>query len=105
MSTLESLRVYRASKITLNFTSKVLDDNIQAIDEILLRNRLDVNEINMQLRQAEDPQTVVQGCSLNMIIDNQLIKLRNDRYRYLPSDDLIEGIRDLAGVMSVRVAY
>ena len=105
IKTLESLRVLRSGKITLNFTSQVLQENIEEIDQILMRNRLNTKDISTALEQAEDPSTVIKGCSISMIIDNKLLAIRDDKYRFLPSDDLIEGIRDLAGTQSVKVSY
>ena len=103
--TLETLRMHRASKLTLNFTSHVLNENISYIDEILMRNKLDVKEVNAKKKMAENPDDVISGCSLRLIIDNKLIQLRDDKFRFLPSDDLVEGIRDMAGVDSVKIAY
>ena len=103
--TLETLRMHRASKLTLNFTSHVLNENISYIDEILMRNKLDVKEVNAKKKMAENPDDVISGCSLRLIIDNKLIQLHDDKFRFLPSDDLVEGIRDMAGVDSVKIAY
>lgn len=103
--TLESLRVLKARKITLNFTSKLFDDNIMFIDEVLMRNRVDVKEVNRELRQAEDPDSIIKGCTLNIIIDNKLLCIRDDKFRFVPRDDLVEGIRDRAGAQSVRIGY
>ncbi len=103
-STLEELREHRTGKIIINLTSKTLEKNITSIDEIIMRNRLDVRYINQQLQMAENKEDVERGYSLNIIIDNKLIKLRNDLYRYRASDDLIESIRDIAGLQSVHVA-
>ncbi|MGN1281987.1 MAG: DNA polymerase III subunit alpha [Succinivibrio sp.] len=103
--TLESLRVLKAKKITLNFTMKTLEENIKAIDETLLRNRISKADVKNMLRDSDDPDSVIKGCSLNMIIDNQLITLRQDTYAFIPSDDLVEGIRDIAGSQSVHISY
>lgn len=103
--TLESLRVLKARKITLNFTSKLFDDNIMFIDEVLMRNRVDVKEVNRELRQTEDPDSIIKGCTLNIIIDNKLLCIRDDKFRFVPRDDLVEGIRDRAGAQSVRIGY
>lgn len=103
--TLESLRVLKARKITLNFTSKLFDDNIMFIDEVLMRNRVDVKEVNRELRQTEDPESIIKGCTLNIIIDNKLLCIRDDKFRFVPRDDLVEGIRDRAGAQSVRIGY
>ena len=105
VKSLESLRILNARKITLNFTSKVLEENLQEIDEIMLRNRLNTKDIDQELAIADDESKVIKGCSLSLIIDNTLMKIRDDKYRFLPSDDLVEGIRDLAGSQSVRISF
>ncbi|MBQ3883513.1 MAG: hypothetical protein II731_01400 [Succinivibrio sp.] len=70
-----------------------------------MRNKLDVKEVNAKKKMAENPDDVISGCSLRLIIDNKLIQLHDDKFRFLPSDDLVEGIRDMAGVDSVKIAY
>ncbi len=103
--TLENLRMHRANKLTLNFTSSVLNENIHFVDEVLMRNIVDVKEVTAKKKMAENPDEVISGCALRLIIDNKLIVLHDDKYRFLPSDDLVEGIRDMAGVDSVKIAY
>ena len=103
--TLESERMLRARRIILNFTTKSLEDNFNVIDGALLRNRVTVESINQEMMVAEDPSLVAKGCTLSIILDNKLLTLRDDKYRYLPTDDLIEGIRDMAGTDSVKVMY
>ena len=71
----------------------------------MLRNRLNTKDIDQELAIADDESKVIKGCSLSLIIDNTLMKIRDDKYRFLPSDDLVEGIRDLAGSQSVRISF
>lgn len=105
ISTLESLRIYRARKITLNFTSQELNEKLSEIDEILKRNRIDTADVNKLLCNATNDEPVIKGCSVNLIIDNKLLLIRDDKYRFIPSEDLVEGIRDLSGSQSVRISY
>ena len=55
--------------------------------------------------QSEDEVLVDEGCSLSLLIDNTKINLQNNYFRVLPSDDLVESIRDLAGPDSVQILY
>ena len=105
LNTLEGLRVYNARKITLNFTQKMLDENINEIEELVMRNRISVKEVNAILRHTNEPETVVKGCTVSMIIGNMLLRLRDDSFRVIPSDDLIEGLMDICGSKSVHVSY
>ena len=49
--------------------------------------------------------SIIKGCTLNIIIDNKLLCIRDDKFRFVPRDDLVEGIRDRAGAQSVRIGY
>lgn len=48
---------------------------------------------------------VDEGCSLSIMLDDVRINLNNDNLRFIPSDDLIESIRDLAGPHAVQISY
>lgn len=48
---------------------------------------------------------VEEGCSLSIMLDDVRINLKNDTMRFIPSDDLIESIRDLAGADAVHIGY
>ena len=39
------------------------------------------------------------------MIDDVLLNLSNNAYRIIPTDDLIEGIKDLAGNDAIYVSY
>lgn len=105
ISSLDMLRQQKAKSLTLNLKKSALLENIELIDNVLMHNRVDVAEI-MRLKQtAYNPNDVPSGCALNLIIDNKLLKLRSDRYRYLASDDLIDTLRDVLGNACVKVTY
>lgn len=105
LHSLDELRQKYSKHITLSFTKKTLLDNILLVEATLVRNRLSVDEINRQMREHEDPQSVIKGCSLSIIIDNKLLKMRSDKYRYKASDDLVDGLRDALGNSCVKVIY
>lgn len=46
---------------------------------------------------------VDEGCTLSLLIDDTMINCQNLYCRVLPSDDLIEGIRDMAGYDAVQI--
>ena len=47
----------------------------------------------------------MEGCTLKIMLDDTLIHLSGVNYRLDPTDDLIDGIRDLFGSKSVRLTY
>ena len=105
LETLESLRLKNARKIVLNLSSLNVEENIEQIDEIMLRNRLYVPEINQMIQSSDEPDLITKGCSIDLIVDNKLMKIRDDRFRFAPTDDLIEGIRDIVGNNGIKVIY
>ena len=46
-----------------------------------------------------------EGCTLSLLIGDTRVNLTNNSFRILPSDDLIEGIRDLAGFNAIQIGY
>ncbi len=55
--------------------------------------------------REENDVFVDEGCSLSIMLDDVRINLKNDNMRFIPSDDLIESIRDLAGPDAVHIGY
>lgn len=45
------------------------------------------------------------GCTLSMMIDSIKVNFENRYYRFIPSDDLIESIRDIAGMDAVQLKF
>lgn len=105
ISSLDRLRQNKATEITLSFKKDILVDNIEFIDQVLMRNRLNVKDIQYQQQFAEDPSSIPSGCSLKLIIDNKLLRIRSDIYRYLASDDLVDSLRDNFGNACVKISY
>ena len=62
------------------------------------------NQRGRRFERNEDEVLVDEGCTLSLLIDNTRISLLNNNYRILPTDDLIESIRDLAGVDAIQIA-
>ena len=48
---------------------------------------------------------VDEGCTFSLLIDDACLHFTNQRYRLVPRDDLIDGIRDLAGADAIAVGY
>ena len=71
----------------------------------MLRNRLYVPEINQMIQSSDETELITKGCSVDLIVDNKLMKIRDDRFRFAPTDDLIEGIRDIVGNNGIKVIY
>ena len=134
LQTIERIRRMRAHNITLCLERKFYEQNAKLINDIIGRNLLSVEEIKANLQrahvpaknffpglpqpsmehfernqgrfdQSEDEVLVDEGCSLSLLIDNTKINLQNHNFRVLPSDDLVESIRDLAGPDSVQILY
>ena len=60
---------------------------------------------NRRNYNEEEEVFVDEGCNLSIMIDNAYINLYQDNYRVIPTDDLIEGMRDLAGFDAITVSY
>lgn len=104
MSSLEELRMHNAKRLQLNFTHECFRENAAQLSELLKRHRISVAELMERQRQAENPDETVKGCQLDLVIDNRLIKL-NGSYAFIPTDELIDGIREFSGCDAVKVEY
>ena len=96
---------FTAQKMAVGYDNRPLIENIDFIDQVLMRNRISVKDIQHQQQFAEDPSSIPSGCSLKLIIDNKLLKIRSDIYRYLASDDLVDNLRDNFGNACVKISY
>lgn len=101
---LEDLRICNAKSLTLCFSEKIFTDNAERIENILANNRISREELAIRKRNAENPQEVGEGCSLKLTIGNKKMDLMGN-YVFIPSDELIDGIRELSGQDSVKVGY
>ena len=89
-STLEELRIRNASALRLYFTESEFEKHGDYIDGLLVRNRLNYSDIEQNLRMASDESTAIKGCRLDLVVGNRVFKVRDNVYRFLPTDDLIE---------------
>ncbi len=134
LKTIERIRRMRAQNITLCLERKFYEHNAKLINDTIARNLLSVPDIIANIKrahvpprnhfpglteqgmeyfernqgrfdQSEDEVLVDEGCSLSLLIDDTKINLENNHYRVLPSDDLIETLRDLAGPNCVQIFY
>lgn len=134
INTLESMRRKRARHITVKMSRQAYEENSKTINSLFQRNLLSVPEIQRQLASLGLPPrsdlpyppapnnvasrriheqnryehsaevNVDEGCTLNLMIDECVIKLKNQNYRVRPSDDLVEGIRDLLGYDAISIS-
>lgn len=135
IETLETKRRQKARSITISLSKNMYEQHHELINKLVLRNLLSVQRITQELQQKGLPPrsqlpnppapsnisssrihnqnqferstevNVDEGCTLSIMIDNIRLKLANLTYRIQPSDDLIEGIRDLAGPDSIAIGY
>lgn len=134
INTLESMRQKRARNITIKMSRQAYEENYKTINSLFQRNLLSVAEINRKLAatgvppRSELPQPIAssnlasyriheqnhyerssevnvnEGCTLNLMLDQSVIKFKNQSYRVQASDDLIEGLRDLLGYESIFIS-
>ena len=135
IDTMESIRRKQARTLTINLSRSMFEQNHEYIQRLLQRNMRRVDEIRRELEMAGVPArsyipglpppsntasqriaqnrfersvadvTVDEGCTLSLMIDNIKCSLQGNDYRIVPTDDLIEGLRDLAGYNAVAIGY
>ncbi len=104
LSTLEELRIRNARSLRLCFSKQSFEANSDKIIALLNKYRRDRYEIAKLKRNADDPSKIPNGCSLHLAIDGKEADL-NGRYVFMPADELIDGIRELADSDGVQVGY
>lgn len=135
IETIELIRRKQARNLTIRLTQELYESNFEFINQLILRNSKPVSEIIAALQRAhvpprsvlpgmpppqnntivtrnkrsknfeEDEILIDEGCTLSLMIDDVLLNLSNNAYRIIPTDDLIEGIKDLAGNDAIYVSY
>lgn len=55
--------------------------------------------------QQQEEVFVDEGCTLSLMLDDVMVNFSGDNYRFIPSDDLVESIRDLAGPDAITINY
>ncbi len=102
---LEELRAHDARSITLRFSEESFEKNARFVDQTLQRNALRMDLVRQEIEAAGDERGIIKGCRLNLMIGNTLLRLDDRTFRYLPTEDLIDGLRDVIGPDAVTVAY
>lgn len=104
LSSLEELRERDARKLRLRLSSELFEECSGELMNLLGSSRVSAEEIRQRKSAAEDPQSVPSGCQLEIVLGNRLAGISGN-YLFLPSDQLIDGIRDAAGRDAVKVIY
>ena len=130
IETIELIRRKKARSMTIKLSQELYENNFTFINQLILRNSKPVCEIiaalqranmpprsnlpglpalrtnnNRKYKEEEEEILIDEGCTLNLMIDNVLLNLRNQSYRIIPTDDLIEGIKDIAGSDAIALSY
>lgn len=132
IDTVEMLRRKHGRSITIALSRKFYDEHSHLINEILMRNAISTAEINQRLmnsgmqghagmpvnqhpytnpnfqqgrHNSQDKGFVDEGCSLSLMIDAVKVNFAGRRFRFVPTDDLVESLRDLAGFNAVQITY
>lgn len=103
VTSLEELRSQKARSITLRFDRQTLQRCGGRINELIERNRIAQQELHAQLLAGNE--NVCRGCRVEVVVDDQHLKLHDATYRLRPSDDLIEGLHAVAGPAAVQLNY
>ena len=109
ISTLESLRRQNAQNLTIKLSEKTFNEYFDEINAALLNNKINLKarqtQINNRVAIGANTEDLSNGCTLNLLLDNTLLRFKNDVNRYDPSDDLLDSLRELAGNDAVCVNY
>ncbi len=104
LSSLEELRLQNARTIRLNFSEQTFKENARKIVSLLQDNRISRDEVKQRKRNAEDPQKIPEGCTLKLAIGGKEADL-NGSFVFMPTDELIDGLREFSDRNAVRVGY
>ena len=104
LSSLEELRERDARKLRLRLSPEVFGECSVGLMNLLGSSRVSAEEIRQRKSAAEDPQSIPSGCQLEIVLGNRLAGISGN-YLFMPSDQLIDGIRDAAGRDAVKVIY
>lgn len=118
MESLETLRRRHARSVLFRADRFIYEKQGKKINELILRHSFDPHSRsrgNMQAALphyaqgrnsalAQPPAVQVQGCTLKFFYKDTLVSFSGSRLLD-PCDDLIDGLRDLAGNNSVEVSY
>lgn len=103
--TLEQKRRYNAKNIRYLISSADFEKNCGQIEHILASNTIDVKKVKL-LQETNPEEVVIEGCTLNLVIDNKEIYLKNNMFRFDPTDTLIDNLKNFSNVASsVQINY
>ncbi|MDD6318036.1 MAG: DNA polymerase III subunit alpha [Succinatimonas hippei] len=105
INSLEQLREREARVIKISIDEDELKNCGSEIAGLLEASRVNADELRKRAARADDPSLEPRGCTLDLMIGNTRADMRISRYLFIPSDRLIDGLRDIAGSKSVRVIY
>ena len=105
---LEELRQRDARGLIIRMHRKNFDAQIGKINRTLNRNRIRAKEVAQRLSQCkskEESENIVQGCDLSLLLDNVELSFEKRVFRYLPTEDLLDTIREVGGNDAVIITY
>ena len=105
---LEEMRQRDARGLIIRMHRKNFDAQIGKINRALNRNRIRAEEVAQRLSQCkskEESENIVQGCDLSLLLDNVELSFEKRVFRYLPTEDLLDTIREVGGNDAVMITY
>ena len=105
---LEELRQKDARGLVIKMNRKTFDAHVAQINQTLNRNRVRADEISHRLsscKTREESDSIIQGCDLSLLLDNVELSFEKRLYKYLPTEDLLDSIREAGGNDSVLITY
>lgn len=109
LTPLESIRRKMARGIVINTSKKIFDENIETLVTLIKRYRLNTRQIELLKQQTLSRNAsfddVIEGCNLKIMLDDTLVHLSGFNYKLDPTDDLVDGIKDILGNNSVKLFY
>ncbi|MDY2891733.1 MAG: DNA polymerase III subunit alpha [Succinivibrio sp.] len=105
LNSLEELRCRQARALRLKFTEKDLSENSDKVCALLEEDCVDAGELRKRAAQSEEPEKEPHGCRLDLMVGGSMASIGSGSRVFLPTDRLIDGIRDIAGSAAVKVVY
>jgi DNA polymerase-3 subunit alpha len=105
VNSLEGLRCREARALRLRFTEQDLYDNCDKVCTLLKEDSVSADELHRRVSQSEEPEREPRGCRLDLMIDGKMASISTGGQLFLPTDRLIDGLRDIGGSTAVKVLY
>lgn len=103
---LENKRRSDAKNITLKLSTSEFEENAGSIRNLMEKNCINVDMLAVQQGRTKDAaQSPSEGCTLNIVLDDSVMYLRNLSFRFDPTDEFIDNLRKIAGDSSVSIDY